>query len=175
MNKRIFVAIPISANLQDQARSFADEYTDLPVRWLTGKNLHITLIPPWHTEDVAAAAVALKSIAGKFAPFAINFSRVAYGPNPRSPRLIWAEGSAPRELINLRKEIAAVLGQTLDARPFVLHMTLARFRPEDFFRFSIKRMDEEVSWNEEVNSTVLMESHLLPGGADYEILERVGF
>ena len=173
MEKRIFVAIPVSENLQDQVRSFADEYAELPVRWLRGKNLHITLIPPWHTEDAGVIGDQLKNIAGKFAPFSINFSRVLYGPNPRSPRLIWAEGKTPKELLDLKKELSKILGQAPDVRPFVLHMTLARFRPENFSKFPVKEINEEVNWSEEVNSIVLMESHLSPSGADYEVLERV--
>lgn len=56
-----------------------------------------------------------------------------------------------------------------------MHLTLARFREEDFTNFPAKKLDEEVVWNETASSIVLMQSHLSRQGADYEILMEAKF
>ena len=148
-------------------------YWNLPVRWLKGKNLHITLIPPWEEENIEKIKVALKMIKGNVGPFEIVFEKVEFGPHFDKPRLIWAEGQPPKEIIDLKNKLEKTLGVRGDTRPFQLHLTLARFRPETFSSFPVKQLREEVYWLEQVTSIVLMESHLLPKGSDYEVLEEV--
>lgn len=176
MKRRIFVAVPVSEKLQNEILAWEGGSRDLPVRWLAGKNLHVTLVPPWYEDNIERAKALIGGALGKFKPFEIIFERVAYGPDPRSPRLIWAEGRVPQGLAALHGGLANALGATLgfepEARPFRLHLTLARFRPEDFRAFPAKELDEKVRWQETVNSITLMESHLSSAGADYEVLER---
>lgn len=173
--KRLFVAIPISENLKKEIINFQRKFSKLNVRWLYGKNLHITLIPPWYEENVENIKTALKKIKeskNKIVSIKLLFEKVAFGPDPRAPRLIWAEGQTPQSIIILKKELEQILLKEPENRPFRLHMTLARFRQEDFPKFPIKELNEKISWEEDVASIVLMESHLSPRGADYEILDE---
>lgn len=175
--------MPISENLQAEIDAWRGKYDHLPVRWLAGKNLHITLIPPWYEEDVQSVIDKLKQAGEEFAPFQVLFEKVEFGPDTHRPRLIWAEGEAPKELIELKQKVEETLIQGTAARPesakresrlFRLHLTLARFRPETFSSFPVKRLNEKVCWRDRIESFVLLESHLSPGGADYEILETYG-
>lgn len=170
---RLFVAIPISEELQKEIANWQSPYRQLPVRWLSSKNLHITLVPPWEAEDVESVKARLQSFHYGGKPFSLVFRRVCFGPNGREPRLIWAQGQAPQELLSVRERVSRLFNQPVDGRPFRLHLTLARFRPQDFVRFSIKQLDEQVSWIESASSIVLMESHLLPSGAEYEVMARM--
>lgn len=171
--KRIFVGLPVSIRLQEEISEWEKGYKDLPVRWMVGKNLHITLVPPWYTDDVEAVAEKLSGIKGR--PFDIEFHKVAYGPDSKRPRLIWAEGKAPKELAYLKARAERALKKEAERRPFSLHLTLARFRPEDFPRFRIKELNEKVSWRDKASSIVLMESRLSHQGANYEVLEEFRF
>ena len=173
MKKRIFAASPVSDNLQAEILEWEKGYSSLPVRWLEGKNLHITLVPPWYEDDIEHIKEILSSIREKFGGFEIAFERVTYGPDPKRPRLIWAEGETPKALVALKAKIEEALGIRPESRPFKLHLTIARFRPEDFSQFSIKKLDERVSWHDAVRSFTLMESRLSPGGADYEIIKAI--
>lgn len=170
--KRIFVAVPVSPALQEKVEIWRAKYERLPVRWLAGKNLHITLIPPWYAADVSNIASQLELVAGESKCFEIFFRRVVFGPEPHRPRLIWAEGETPPELISLKSKLEKILDKEPERRPFRLHLTLARFRPETFSSFPLKRLGENVSWVEMVDSFVLMEAHLSAAGADYEILAK---
>ncbi len=55
---------------------------------------------------------------------------------------------------------------------FLFHLTLARFRPEDFQFFTVKKIDDEINWEEIFNEFVIMRSRLSSDGADYEIMEK---
>lgn len=173
MKKRIFIALTISKELQGKILKWERRYRKLPARWLNGKNLHITLIPPWYEEDVERVKKSLRHIRNKVQPFKIEFQKVSYGPDPRRPHLIWAEGKTPKKLLVLKRELERILRKKSEKRPFRLHLTLARFRPEDFRGFPIKKIDEKVLWKDAIDAVVLMESHLSRSGADYEVLERV--
>lgn len=168
MKHRVFVAIGIPEGLQDEIAAWSEKHAEIPVRWLAGKNLHITLVPPWYEENVDDVRERLSAIRGE--PFELRFSRVTCGPNPREPRLIWAEGNTPQALAELRASIHEALGIEPEKRPFRAHLTLARFRPEDFIKFPVQTLDEKVDWQAEVDSFVLMESHLSRAGADYGVL-----
>lgn len=171
---RIFAAIPISPFLQDIISSWQKDWPTLPVRWLKGKNLHVTVVPPWEENNIESAITSLRQLAGFLdEPLQLDFRRVTFGPNPREPRLIWATGESPSEIPKLLKDLAQALGQPLPDREFRLHLTLARFRSEQFTSFRIKKLDEPVNWLEKASSLVLMESHLLPQGAEYKVLAEV--
>jgi 2'-5' RNA ligase len=169
---RLFVALPIAEPLEREAARWAERHSELPVRWLAGKNLHITLVPPWEAPDARAATAALRAVRG-IGPFAYRLEHIAFGPDPRAPRLIWAEGkSVPGALRELELRTGAALGHEPARRAFRLHLTLARFRPEAFASFPVRRLDEVVSWEGVADAFVLMESHLSPHGADYEVAGR---
>lgn len=171
--KRLFIAVPISHPLQMEIAAWAEKYFTLPARWLQGKNLHVTLIPPWYEHNLEEVFSLFDSVQGIVKPFEMKFEHVSVGPNPREPRLIWAEGEAPGELLVLKELFEKTFGKKSEYQPFKMHLTLARFRPEDFVLFPKKKIDEKVAWSEKVSSAVLMESHLSPAGVDYEVLRTM--
>ncbi|MBI4094831.1 MAG: RNA 2',3'-cyclic phosphodiesterase [Candidatus Liptonbacteria bacterium] len=172
MKRRVFVALGISHELAKVINAWKERYSRLPVRWLSSKNLHITIIPPWYEGNVRRLVETLQSLENHAKPFQIEFKKVSFGPSQRSPRLVWAKGDTPHRIVALRDGIAAALGIHPEPRPFTLHLTLARFRLEEFRSFPIQRLSQEVDWSDDVTSFRLMESHLSPGGADYTIVEQ---
>jgi len=183
MKRRVFVAIPISEPLQEEILNWENECQKRGacpapfnrkggVRWLAGKNLHLTLVPPWYEETIEDVVSRMQNVGDGLRSFDVTFKRVTYGPNPKRPRLIWAGGETPRQLLELKESVEKTLGVEPEKRPYRLHLTIARFRPENFSQFSIKQLDEKVRWEERVENFVLMESHLSRGGADYEVLKE---
>lgn len=167
--RRIFTAIPIPRLLQEKILLWEKKYAIPEARWLAGKNLHITLIPPWYEKDCEEAIRRLKKIEGS-GEIDIEFQGVSYGPTMKEPRLIWASGDAPRKLLDLKEKAEETLGRKSECLPWLMHLTLARFDPRDFSRFPLKNLNEKVLWKECVSSVVLMESFLNSSGADYEII-----
>lgn len=171
--KRIFIAVRISLEIRQKAEEWKASFIDLPVRWVPDENLHITLVPPWDEENVEEIINRLEKIQDKIIPFKVGFQRVAYGPNPYNPRLIWAEGEATEELEILQKEISKLVGRESPDRGSKPHLTLARFRSEDYRYFPTKKLPEKIDWTEEVGSVCLIESILKPEGVRYKILKTI--
>lgn len=113
MSHRIFIALQISANLQNKIANWSQKYSKLPVRWLAGKNLHITIIPPWYENNIDHVLEVLKNFNGSISArsknhpdkFQLAFRSIAYGPSPSAPRLIWASGLTNRVLVNFKKNL----------------------------------------------------------------------
>jgi 2'-5' RNA ligase len=169
-NFRIFIGLPIGENLQDKILKFEKKFKNLPVRWILPHNLHITLVPPWYENNIEEVKEKLKSFnLGK--SFKISFYKVEYGPSKKFPRLIWAVGDTPKELLILRQNLFNILGQKPEERDFKLHLTLARFNfnPEIKFR----EINESIYWEDDVKEVILFCSHLLKRGAEYEVLEKI--
>lgn len=169
--ERIFVAVTISKKVREEIVNWERKFGNLPVRWLSEKNLHVTIIPPWYAANSKDVADALQGVT-KTGPINLLFEKVMYGPNSKKPRLIWAEGRTPEELEILKKRLEGVLGTKGEDRQLRLHLTLARFRPETFSSFAVKKLEERVRWPVSVKSFLLMRSQLSRAGADYEVIEE---
>lgn len=181
MKHRVFVGLSISEKLQQEILDWEKGFLNLPVRWLKEKNLHITLVPPWYVDSTSSPQEEnleriknqLQIVAGS-GLFEIDFSKVTFGPDPRQPRLIWAAGETPKELLNLRQRIHQVLNREEEKRPFRrVHLTLARFRPETLSSFPIKELNEKVDWRDKADRVVLFESILSREGADYKVISKI--
>lgn len=172
MKKRVFVAIGIEEELQKKIIIWQKKFSQLPVRWIKTKNLHITLVPPWYCIDIDGVINSLRSIKN-MQPFTIVFQKVSFGPNPKKPRLIWITGDTKDELKILQLKLTKILGVKGESREFLLHMTIARFRTVDFSKFSTRRLPDKVSWKETVNSVLVMESQMAKSGTEYKTIAEI--
>jgi RNA 2',3'-cyclic 3'-phosphodiesterase len=172
--KRIFVGIKISGDLASEIAFWQKRYRKkLNVRWISRKNLHITLIPPWYENDIAAVFDKLDGVRPGFYPIKVSFQKVTFGPNPKVPRLIWVEGEASQKIYELKSGIEKLMGVSPEKRGFKLHLTLARFKEKDFGSFSLKKLDDKVLWKMNAGSFQVFESILSPLGAEYKVLREI--
>jgi 2'-5' RNA ligase len=171
MPRRLFIAIPVSSDLRYRVTQWQEQHQDLPVKWMTAKDLHITLIPPWQDDKPEELIERL----GKFVSPAFmkpaQFEHVRSGPTRFNPRLVWALGEATPDILKLKKEVEHALAFEPDARPFRLHLTLARFAPGREVPFNLRRFHDRISWTQSLDRIALYESHLDPeGSVTYDIL-----
>jgi 2'-5' RNA ligase len=174
---RILVGISLPEQLREEVLSWRAGYeNELPVRWVPPEYLHVTVVPPWNEENVEKPIRKMckmgRSSDGLPGKFTLSFHMVLFGPDQQRPKLIWAEGDCPQELDDLREGLEKMLKRPRSKQTFKLHMTLARFNPADFHLFPVDRLTDMVSWSFTVQSIVLYESHLLPSGAEYEVLHK---
>jgi len=174
MKKRIFIGIRISEKLQAEVLEWQKSRSDLKVRWLKPKNLHITLVPPWLEKNVDRIQEKISLLKGKFKPFIIKFDKISLGSSPKhpraiihraSPRLIWLEGES-KEFNNLKIKLEKYFGNK-DIRPPKSHVTIARFKVSDFLKFPKKELSEKIDWKEEAENITLFESL---GNSEYKAL-----
>jgi 2'-5' RNA ligase len=171
--KRIFIGLKISKRLQAEITRWQKRHIDLPIRWIAGKNLHITLIPPFYARNIKTIAAKLKAAKFFSASIVAELDKISFGPDPKRPRLIWATGKTPENLLNLKKYLHKILKKKSEKRSFSLHLTLARFRPREFRRFTAEKINKKIFWREAFESIALFESKLSPKGAVYEVLREV--
>ena len=184
-------------------QNFQYPISNFQIRWIEPKNLHVTLVPPWQSQEWKVESEKLKVI--KFRPFEIRFNKIALEPDERRPRMVWATGEAGEEIRKLKKliEIALVdktrtyaLSKHQATQGFRLHVTLARLKDADESAPARARLDstieskraerdgsarynielpQNIDWRQTVSSFVLYRSRLLPQGVDYEVLEEFKF
>lgn len=164
---RLFLALAVPPNIIANAAEWRARFSDLPVRWLPDQHLHITIVPPWDDVDELPITEALREAEGKIGPISLRFDRVRLAPNPRDPRLIWADGQSTSQLLQLKRHLENTLDIEPDRRPFRLHLMLARFSPEQLSQFRDQHLSEDVAWSGIFSEFILMRSDLFPAGVEY--------
>ncbi len=173
MKTRVFIAIVAPPELQKIVADWQARQS-LKVRWLKPEDLHITLVPPFYADDLELAETKkrCRSLESGAALFSLKFDRVSFGPGKHEPRLIWASGETPSELTGLEQRLAEKFGLPADRRKFLLHLTIARFKPEDFRTLPVQELNEAVDWPMPVCGFSLISSKLERAGAVYTVLEN---
>ena len=108
-------------------RRLARSLERFSVRLVPTNDIHLTLVPPWNEASIPTAVEKLRAVTDRFGAFTLIFRRLAYGLQPRRPRLLWAECAATDDITLLRAALLRRFDQS-DDRPFRPHVTLARIR-----------------------------------------------
>jgi 2'-5' RNA ligase len=170
---RVFVALKIAPEIAGELAQIARELERFRVRLIASADIHLTLVPPWNEISIPDAVGKLGRVADRFGDFTLEFRHVGYGPEPRRPRLLWAECAAGPELARLRAELLLVFGQT-DERPFRPHVTLARLRGNGTAIARKCPVDRDLALTQRVGSVELMQSPA-PGERGYRVLASPRF
>ena len=180
---RIFIAINLPEDIKNKLAEYQEKWPELPAKWTKKYNIHITLVFLGYvaTEELPGILESVKKVAAKNNSFLINLTKISYGPlGKMPPRIIWAIGEKSEELGKLQNDLEnSIGGQCIgkkENRSYAPHLTLARIKAWEFNRIEpeeIPQIDEEISFNFEVNSVEIMESQLKKGGPSYTILESI--
>lgn len=172
---RVFIAINLPSAVKRVLLSCQRQWANLPVRWTTAENLHITFVFLGYLEhdEVAALCRSVRSAVQSCPSFDIKFDKICLGPPQGPPRLIWAEGAAGQELVGLRQKLVDASAEFLHAaqagRQFKVHITLARLRRGESIAFK----EQPLSLTVPVLSVEVMESFLSRKGPEYTVLESI--
>jgi len=82
---RIFVGLKINPDIAGQLAALAAELKGACVRPVAPADIHLTLVPPWQEVSIDRAVERLRQVAGMFAPFALKFRHLGYGPHAIDP------------------------------------------------------------------------------------------
>jgi len=156
---KIFLGLAPSREFFETYEGWRAHWKHLPVRWLEAEDLHITIVPPWHEANPERVKLKLLDFKSSHTVgILLHFNYVSFGPSLKHPRLIWAEGVAPEKLILLKDELEEFLGLEKTAKPLRLHITLARFKEEQFANFPVQDISQNADWVCHVEDILLMES-----------------
>ena len=107
---RAFIAIalpgPVQQKLDEVAHSLKNERTQA-VRWVTGKNIHLTLkfLGEVENKKIEAISQVIQVETLRFNSFEISAGGIGTFPNLRRPRVIWVGVQAPPVLSELAHAI----------------------------------------------------------------------
>ncbi len=150
-----------------------------PARWVRPEGMHLTVkfLGERASELVDALDRAVPAALSELSPVTVRLGGGGFFPQERRPRVAWVGGSAPGldSWARAVEDSAAGLGVEREARPFSLHLTLARLeRPwgvQAVEHFLVEvgkwRFPEFVA-----RELVLFQSELTPAGAVYTPLRH---
>jgi LigT like Phosphoesterase len=113
---RVFVALKMAPEIAGELARIARELERLPVRLIASADIHLTLVPPWNEVSIPDAVCKLRRVADSFGIFTLEFRHVTYGPEPRRPRLLWAECAAGPDLTRLHASFFSRSGKRTSGR-----------------------------------------------------------
>lgn len=154
---RLFIGIKVVADIAQELATIARSLSDCAVRLVPAADIHLTLVPPWNEPSTGGAIEKLGRVAAGFGAFSLVFRHVGYGPQPRRPRLLWADCAAGAEITALRAALLQAYGQT-DERPFQPHVTLARIRGNAPAIARKHPIDQALSLTQRIESIELFQS-----------------
>ncbi|MDO8557599.1 MAG: RNA 2',3'-cyclic phosphodiesterase [bacterium] len=104
---RLFIAINIPPEVREMLRKETETWRDLPIRWVSEENIHITLlfIGAADDEEMSRIATVLPMATEGIESFDITLDRIGIGPTPKTPRMVWAEGEVSVELTALQRKV----------------------------------------------------------------------
>lgn len=168
---RIFFAVALPENIKAELEELQGKmrYDHAPVKWVLGKNMHITLLflGEISRQLVDKHVQAVREAAFSVPPFIAQLGGVGVFPQKGSPRVIWSglqKGS--REMAALAKELSMVLDIRPD-KPFTPHITLGRVRTGQKFAVEPEKWSDFKTPEFQVDSFHCLESTLTPGGPIY--------
>ena len=193
MLHRIFIAINLPESVKKELLAWQEKWPELPIRWATQENLHITLefLGGTSDEELDAICGIVKEVASRHHSFPVELTKIRYGPPKSPPRMIWVEGppageagERSQEFISLKKDLESSLANlenlhfVPEDREFSPHITLGRLRQWEFQRMDSEErpeVEEDISLQFEARSIEVMESKLKRSGAEYSILQSFPF
>jgi len=165
---RIFVGLKVTPEIAQQLTRLARCLGRAPLRLLPAGDIHLTIVPPWNEASVPDAVGNLRKALEGFGRFSLAFERLCYAPEPRRPRMLWAECAPNAEIVALRNALLSAFGQESE-RPFRPHVTLARIGINGRAAAEKNPVNQTLCLTQPVNSVELFRSPT-PGESGYEVV-----
>jgi 2'-5' RNA ligase len=181
---RLFVALSIPVDVRENLSSLIDELrrADARPRWVNPGNLHITLkfIGEVSSDRVTEIGTVLGTVHAA-QHVKLGFREIGFFPNARRPNVAWVGIESSPNLAPLASDVnlaLSPLGIAREAKPFVPHLTIARFAET---RLSPALKTELEKWKNRSFGTLattefhLVESKRKSAGAEYTTLRSFEF
>jgi 2'-5' RNA ligase len=183
MDLRCFIAI----ELPEEIKKTIDvcikrlKQTGADVKWVSAKNLHLTLKFMGATPEGLLTEInkKLSSIAKLHDRFTSRIFGAGVFPNVKYSRVIWLGVHDSEEIIKLQHDIDKSmegLGFKRDEKQFTPHLTIGRvksMRNKDALIKELAALKEADFGKIEVINITMMKSELKPGGAEHFKLSEI--
>lgn len=181
---RAFIAIELSQDIQFHLREVQQQLSEMGircVRWVSTKNIHLTLqflgeTPPAKLDKLT---LHMKPVVAAQEVFSFHVQGLGAFPNNHRPRVIWIGLQAPAGLAtlhNVLENTVQSVGIAVEDRPFSPHLTLGRVKreatPSEIQNLSLALDELKVGTlgSITVNTVTLFRSDLHPDGPVYSAM-----
>lgn len=172
--KKIFIEIPIPAQVKKRLERYATKWADLPVKWLKEESLHITVTFVGYVDESVLPDICEKvcEAGGEIESFDLMFNEIIMSPDVTHPHMVAVVGEANDNLRQLNQLIEEALGiNKHEHKQFRPHITLGRIRKLKWDELEVKPViAEKINIIVSVDAVEIMESK--GGGAEYISLEQ---
>lgn len=183
MDLRCFIAVEFPDEVKGNIGAFIERLraTKADVRWVSSKNLHLTLKFLGNTPEEIIPGVnkKLSEAARLHNSFQIQLFGAGVFPNAKLPRVVWLGIRDSDEMVNLQKDVDESMkefGFEPEDREFRPHLTIGRVKSpknKDILMKELAILKEADFGKINVESIVLMKSELKPAGAEYSRLSEI--
>jgi 2'-5' RNA ligase len=183
---RAFIAIElpieVTKKLEEAKRDLSKRLPKGGIRWVKSENIHLTLrfLGNVAQQRLVDIYEGLDQLAAESSRFSLDLGALGCFPNPRRPRVIWIGlGGGADQLGVVQDKISQMLlpmGWEEEGRSFHPHLTLGRVKnAKNVVEARFPWGNVLVSGCIEVTAVHLIESQLLPQGAEYTIRHSAHF
>ncbi|MBO7388113.1 MAG: RNA 2',3'-cyclic phosphodiesterase [Methanomicrobium sp.] len=177
---RVFVAAELPESVKQSLSAYEESLkrSDARLNLVDPDLSHITLKFIGEVDAVKLKNIEERLSAIKYSPYTMRLSGISFN-NPRSPRVVWVNGSdggGSARLAAMIEESLADLGIPKEERQFKIHVTLARIKEYHPSPMPIvKGLGDEDVAEFEITGFSLKKSVLTPKGPIYSDIMRVDF
>lgn len=136
MQKNIQVIVSLDKSTQSHIVSKIRSLTEtMDAKWTKPENLCLQLatIGAVDDEHLFETCEALKEELLELNSFDLAFDEIAWGPNPKNPKMFWLKGAQNEQLIELRNVIEQTVNENAqEITKFSPHITLAKVPKKSF-------------------------------------------
>jgi 2'-5' RNA ligase len=175
MQRRVFIGINLPNQVKKRLMQKIEKWRELPVRWGSEDNLHITLSFLGYIDDenIAPVCAKVRSASEKSKIFDLILEEIILAPDAVDPRMIWLTGKPNEDLKKLQENIEKELGIFQRAKKaFRPHVTIGRIRKNKWKALSeIPEIQDKFNVVVPADSVQIFESVVENGKRKYLLLE----
>lgn len=172
---RTFIAIDLPLAIKDQLEKIQNNLSQLPVKakWVSSKNLHITLkfLGDTSKEKIEAIKEVCRKSTREHRSFCIDLENFGFLPNLKKPRVLFVDFSCGKGLESLVETLEENLEKTgfKKEKKFRPHITLARIKDLKNINQLAQEIDKlKIKSSFDVKKISLYESTLTNKGPIYK-------
>lgn len=178
VRRKIFIGISLPKEAKKVlVRKIGEwEEQELPIKWISENNFHITLSFLGYVDDDMVMEICdqVKKAVSEIEIFDINLSKIELGPEPgKDARVVWVSGEVSDKLRELQEEIERGMGTfQREKKAFRPHITLGRIRKRRWQELEeTPEIDEPFSVSMSVESVEIFESVEIRGKREFLVIE----
>ncbi|MFA7466620.1 MAG: RNA 2',3'-cyclic phosphodiesterase [Parcubacteria group bacterium] len=176
MQRKIFIGVSLPGEVKKRLMRKIEKWEDLPIRWSSEENLHLTLAFLGHVDDdlIMGICDGVRDAVSGVDMFDVSLDKIELGPiRDENANLVWFTGEASDDLKrlveNIEKELGIFRSEKKSFRP---HITLGRIRKHKWEKLEEKPdIAEDFSVLLPIESVQIFESAEIEGKRKFSVID----